>query len=153
MGRWCRAGGPIRAIDRWLDGAVILGALYLMAMYKFVADKFALGDSVLFFPSFLKYRWVAIAFTVGYAVFFVFYVARTLGDELEGHEAQVALVEDSAARAAAAPVMRAPPEPCAEAELVGGTTGVMPVVVSEYTYLRSYWIYRTSIYRISIYLD
>ena len=79
-----RAGGPIRAIDRWLDGAVILGALYLMAMYKFVADKFALGDSVLFFPSFLKYRWVAIAFTVGYALFFLFYVARTLGEVRRG---------------------------------------------------------------------
>ncbi len=50
-----RKGGPIRAIDRWLDGAVILGALYLMAMYKFVEDRFALGDAVLFFPHFLKH--------------------------------------------------------------------------------------------------
>jgi hypothetical protein len=73
-----RAGGPIRAIDRWLDGAVILGALYTMAMYKFVENRFALGDAVLFFPPFLKHRWVAIAFTIGYAAFFLFYVARTL---------------------------------------------------------------------------
>jgi hypothetical protein len=79
-----RAGGPIRAIDRWLDGAVILGALYTMAMYKFVEDRFALGDAVLFFPPFLKHRWVAIAFTVGYAAFFLFYVARTLGEVRRG---------------------------------------------------------------------
>ena len=38
-----RAGAPVRALDRWLDGAVILGALYTMAMYKFVEDRFALG--------------------------------------------------------------------------------------------------------------
>ena len=79
-----RTGGPIRALDRWLDGAVILGALYVMAMYKFVADKFALGDAVLLFPDFLKHRWVAVAFTVGYAIFFLFYVGRTLGEIRRG---------------------------------------------------------------------
>jgi uncharacterized membrane protein YhhN len=55
-----------------------------MAMYKFVADKFALGDSVLLFPNFLKHRWVAVAFTVGYAAFFLFYVARTFGEIRRG---------------------------------------------------------------------
>jgi hypothetical protein len=79
-----RAGGPVRALDRWLDGAVILGALYVMAMYKFVADKFALGDAVLLFPNFLKYRWVAVAFTAGYAIFFLFYVVRTFGEIRRG---------------------------------------------------------------------
>src|SRR5689334_21330840 len=79
-----RAGGPIRALDRWLDGAVILGALYTMAMYKFVEGRFALGDAVLFFPPFLKHRWVADAFTVGYAAFFLFYVARTLREVRRG---------------------------------------------------------------------
>ena len=54
-----RAGAPVRALDRWLDGGVILGALYTMAMYKFVEDRFALGSSVLLFPEFLKHRWVA----------------------------------------------------------------------------------------------
>ncbi|HKD20174.1 MAG TPA: hypothetical protein VKG23_20155 [Thermoanaerobaculia bacterium] len=71
-----RAGASVRALDRWLDGAVILGALYLLAMYKFTANRFALGDSVLLFPSFLKHRWVAVGFTVGYAAFFLFYVFR-----------------------------------------------------------------------------
>jgi hypothetical protein len=79
-----RAGGPVRALDRWLDGAVILGALYVMAMYKFVADKFALGDAVLFFPAFLKHPWVAVAFTAGYAIFFLFYVARTFREIRRG---------------------------------------------------------------------
>ena len=40
-----RAGAPIRALDRWLDGAVILGALYLVAMYKFVEDRSPSGDA------------------------------------------------------------------------------------------------------------
>ncbi|HEY7575684.1 MAG TPA: hypothetical protein VIB08_11005, partial [Thermoanaerobaculia bacterium] len=48
-----RAGAPVRVLDRWLDGGVILGALYTMAMYKFVTNRFALGDSVLLFPEFL----------------------------------------------------------------------------------------------------
>lgn len=79
-----RAGAPIRGIDRWLDGAVILGALYMMAMYKFVTNRFALGDSVLLFPGFLKHRWVAVAFTVGYAAFFLLYVARVWGEIRRG---------------------------------------------------------------------
>lgn len=79
-----RAGAPVRALDRWLDGAVILGALYTMAMYKFVADRFALGSSVLMFPDFLKQRWVPIAFTIGYAAFFLFYVSRTFAEIRRG---------------------------------------------------------------------
>src|SRR5262249_26276110 len=79
-----RVGAPVRAIDRWLDGAVILGALYLMAMYKFVESRFALGDSALLFPEFLKHRWVAVAFTVGYAAFFLFYAARVWGEIRRG---------------------------------------------------------------------
>ena len=79
-----RAGAPVRALDRWLDGAVILGALYTMAMYKFVADRFALGSSVLLFPDFLKHRWVPIAFTIGYAAFFLFYASRTFAEIRRG---------------------------------------------------------------------
>ena len=87
-----RAGAPIRPLDRWLDGGIILGALYLMAMYKFVENKFALGSSVLLFPDFLKARWVAVAFTVGYAIFFLFYVARTLGEVRRGETSWPRLV-------------------------------------------------------------
>ncbi|MEP6993372.1 MAG: hypothetical protein ABI968_02535 [Acidobacteriota bacterium] len=79
-----RAGAPLRVIDRWLDGGLILGALYMMAMYKFVEGRFALGSSVLFFPDFLKHRWVPVAFTLGYAAFFLIYVARTFGEIRRG---------------------------------------------------------------------
>ena len=48
-----------RRFDRLLDGAVILGALYTVAMYKFVEGQFTLGTSALLFPSFLKRPWVA----------------------------------------------------------------------------------------------
>jgi hypothetical protein len=71
-------------VDRLLDGAVILGALYTMAMYKFVEGKFALGESTLLFPSFLKHREVAIAFTVGFAALFLFYVFRTAAEIRRG---------------------------------------------------------------------
>jgi hypothetical protein len=79
-----KAGAKPKVLDRWLDGAVILGALYVMAMYKFVAGKFRLGQNALLFPAFLQQRWVAIAFTVGYAAFFLFYVVRTLGEIRRG---------------------------------------------------------------------
>lgn len=79
-----KAGGRVSIFDRFLDGAVILGALYTMAMYKFVADRFALGESTLLFPAFLKHREVAIAFTVGFAALFLFYVYRTAGEIRRG---------------------------------------------------------------------
>jgi hypothetical protein len=79
-----RAGAPVRPLDRWLDAAVILGSLYTMAMYKFVENKFTLGDSTLLFPSFLKRREFAVAFTVGFALFFLYYVGRTLGEIRRG---------------------------------------------------------------------
>jgi hypothetical protein len=79
-----KAAGRVSMVDRLLDGAVILGALYTMAMYKFVAGRFALGESTLLFPSFLKHREVAVAFTVGFAALFVFYVYRTAAEIRRG---------------------------------------------------------------------
>jgi hypothetical protein len=79
-----KAGGSITVLDRLLDGAVILGALYTVAMYKFVEGRFALGSNTLFFPDFLKHRAVAIAFTVGFAALFLFYVLRTIGEIRRG---------------------------------------------------------------------
>ena len=64
-------------LDRLLDGAVILGALYTVAMYKFVEGRFMLGSDPLLFPEFLKHPWVAQAFTAGFAALFLFYVFRT----------------------------------------------------------------------------
>jgi hypothetical protein len=79
-----KATGRISMLDRLLDGAVILGALYTMAMYKFVEGRFALGESTLLFPEFLKRREVAVAFTVGFAALFLYYVARTAGEIRRG---------------------------------------------------------------------
>ena len=75
---------PISALDRLLDAAVILGALYTVAMYKFVENRFALGSSTLLFPRVLQHAWVARAFTVGFAALFLFYVARTLREIRRG---------------------------------------------------------------------
>ena len=79
-----RAGARVEPLDRLLDGGLILGSLYTMAMYKFVDDKFTLGDSTLLFPRFLQRREFAVAFTVGFAIFFVYYVVRTLGEIRRG---------------------------------------------------------------------
>ena len=79
-----KAGRPISALDRLLDAAVILGALYTVAMYKFVGGRFALGSSTLLFPDFLKHAWVARTFTVGFAALFLFYVVRTLSEIRRG---------------------------------------------------------------------
>src|SRR6266542_1677937 len=79
-----RAGARVHPLDRLLDAGLILGSLYTMAMYKFVANKFTLGDSTLLFPRFLQRREFAVAFTVGFALFFLYYVVRTLGEIRRG---------------------------------------------------------------------
>lgn len=79
-----RAVGRVSTFDRLLDGAVILGALYTMAMFKFVEGRFALGANKLLFPEFLARREVAIAFAVGFAALFLFYVARIVGEIRRG---------------------------------------------------------------------
>ena len=79
-----KAAGRVSALDRLLDGAVILGALYTVAMYKFVEGRFALGSNPLLFPEFLRHRIVAVAFTVGFAALFLFYVVRTLAEIRRG---------------------------------------------------------------------
>jgi hypothetical protein len=79
-----KAAGKVSPLDRLLDGAVILGALYTVAMYKFVEGRFELGSNALLFPEFLRHRIVAVAFTVGFAALFLFYVVRTLGEIRRG---------------------------------------------------------------------
>jgi hypothetical protein len=79
-----KAAGRVSNLDRLLDGAVILGALYTVAIYRFVENRFALGSNTLFFPDFLKHRSVAVAFTVGFAALFLFYVFRTAGEIRRG---------------------------------------------------------------------
>ena len=79
-----KAGSRVSPLDRLLDGAVILGALYTVAMYKFVTDRFTMGSSTLLFPDFLKHLWVAQVFTAGFAVLFLYYVIRTAGEIRRG---------------------------------------------------------------------
>jgi hypothetical protein len=79
-----RAGQTVRPADRWLDAAVILASLYTVAMYRFVEDRFVLGDSPLLFPSFLKHRAVAIAFTAGAVALLAVYVAKTVREYRRG---------------------------------------------------------------------
>jgi len=74
----------VSPLDRFLDGAVILGALYTVAMYKFVEGKFTMGSSTLLFPDFLKHLWVARAFTAGFAILFLFYVWRVFAEIRRG---------------------------------------------------------------------
>jgi hypothetical protein len=79
-----KTGLPVSPLDRWLDAAVILGALYTVAMYKFVEGRFTLGSSTLLFPDALKQPWVARGFTAGFAVLFLFYVLRTFREIRRG---------------------------------------------------------------------
>ena len=65
-----KAAGRVSNLDRLLDGAVILGALYTVATFKFVEGRFALGSNTLLFPDFLKHRWVAVAFAVGFLILY-----------------------------------------------------------------------------------
>ena len=87
-----KVGSRVSMLDRFLDGAVILGALYTVAMYKFVTDRFTLGSSTLIFPDFLKHLWVAQAFTVGFAALFLFYVFRSVGEIRRGEASWPRLV-------------------------------------------------------------
>jgi hypothetical protein len=79
-----KVNSRVSTLDRLLDGAVILGALYTVAMYKFVAGQFTMGSSTLLFPEFLKHLWVARAFTAGFAVLFLYYVFRTAAEVRRG---------------------------------------------------------------------
>lgn len=91
-----KAGARVTALDRLLDGAVILGALYAMALYKFVEGRFQMGSRTLLFPDFLKRRWVAVAFSVGFAAFALFYIGRTLREIRRGEASVPRLIFISA---------------------------------------------------------
>ncbi|HWC66202.1 MAG TPA: hypothetical protein VG777_08970 [Thermoanaerobaculia bacterium] len=75
---------PVSTFDRLLDAAVILGALYTMAMFKFVRGEFIIGSQPLLFPKFLRFGELPWAFAAGFAALFVFYAARTAGEIRRG---------------------------------------------------------------------
>jgi hypothetical protein len=70
--------------DRILDYAVILGALYTIAMYKFVESRFIIGSQPLLFPNFLKLNQIAVAFSVGFAGLLAYYIVRTVSEIRRG---------------------------------------------------------------------
>jgi hypothetical protein len=70
----------VSTVDRLLDAAVILGALYTMAMFKFVRGEFIIGSQPLLFPKFLRFGGLPWVFAAGFAALFVFYAVRTAGE-------------------------------------------------------------------------
>jgi hypothetical protein len=63
---------------KYIDYAVVLSALYPMAMYKFTHGTFTVGQQVLYFPEALKVDavwWFASAF---FGIAFILYVAKTI---------------------------------------------------------------------------
>ncbi len=80
--------GKLRASQsrrsRMIDYAVVLSALYPMAMYRFVHGTFHVGQAYLFFPEFLKIDAVWILVSLFFAVSLVLYVAKTIGEFRRG---------------------------------------------------------------------
>jgi hypothetical protein len=64
--------------SRVIDYAVVLSALYPMAMYRFVHNTFTVGEQPLYFPEFLKVDLVWWAASAIFAISFVLYVAKTI---------------------------------------------------------------------------
>ena len=74
----------VSRLDRFLDGAVILGSLYTMAMFKFVRGEFVIGSRPLLFPRILRQDWVPYVFAAGFAALLTFYVGRTIAEVRAG---------------------------------------------------------------------
>ena len=68
----------------WIDYAVVLTALYPVAMYRFVHGTFKVGVNTLFFPEFLKFDavwWMASAM---FAAALTLYIMKTWREFLSG---------------------------------------------------------------------
>jgi hypothetical protein len=74
----------VSSFDRILDGAVILGSLYTVAMFKFVRGEFIIGSQPLLFPDFLRFSWLPYVFAAGFAALLAFYIARTASEIRRG---------------------------------------------------------------------
>jgi hypothetical protein len=72
-----RKAQTVSNLDRFLDGAVILGSLYTMAMFKFVRGEFIIGSQPLLFPKMLQREWLPYLFAAGFAALLTLYIART----------------------------------------------------------------------------
>ena len=73
-----RQRSKLTKYSKIIDYAVVLTALYPMAMYRFVHSTFRVGNQLLYFPDFLKYDivwWLASSL---FAISFLLYVAKTI---------------------------------------------------------------------------
>ncbi len=77
-------GGAAKPWQRGLDVSVILFSLYSYAMYRHVAGTFQIGDTTLWFPSFLKHAWFANSFAVVTAGLIAAWVVYTLNQLRRG---------------------------------------------------------------------
>ena len=73
-----RQRSTLTKYSRPIDYAVVLSALYPMAMYRFVHNTFTVGSQVLFFPDFLKIDPVWWAASALFGIAFVLYVTKTI---------------------------------------------------------------------------
>jgi hypothetical protein len=70
-------GGKARAWERYFDFVVIGASLYTVAMYRHVAGTFRIGETLLWFPPFLKHPWFANLFAVGAAGLIAAWAVKT----------------------------------------------------------------------------
>lgn len=68
----------------WIDYAVVLTALYPMAMYRFVHGTFKVGQNTLYFPEFLKIDAIWWLATVAFSLSFVLYATKTVAEFRRG---------------------------------------------------------------------
>lgn len=75
---------PLSLASKLGDYAVVLLALYPVAMYRFVHGTFHVGDTYLFFPEALKFDAVWILTSVAFAAAVTFYIYKTLREFQSG---------------------------------------------------------------------
>jgi len=93
-----RAPKKISMWSRIIDYAVVMIALYPVAVSKLVKDQFIIGSNVILFPPFLKHEWFVYFVSVLFAVSVVAYVIKTVGEfrRGEGHVPKTILISITA---------------------------------------------------------
>lgn len=75
---------PQSKYSKWIDYAVVLSALYPMAMYRFVDGSFKVGQTTLFFPELLKVDATWILVTAFFSLALVMYIMKTIREFRNG---------------------------------------------------------------------
>jgi hypothetical protein len=79
-----RDSNPAPRWHTWVDYAVVLTALYPMAMYRFVNSSFVIGKNTLYFPDALKVDVVWWLATAVFSLSFVLYISKTVWEFKNG---------------------------------------------------------------------